>query len=188
MSLRFAKPSDTTALLNIYAQYIETPITFEEVLPSEEEFQNRIMTISKKYPYLIWEEDGKICGYAYAHEFRERAAYQWGVELSIYIDGQHHRGGIGKKLYTALLEMLTLQGVEMCYSGVTLPNEKSEGLHLAMGFNFLGSYKHAGYKSGAWHDVGWFQKQIGKLEKSPGKISSIHDLPNETLETIMNRV
>ena len=78
-TIRFAAPDDAAALLRIYAQYIETPITFEYTLPSEEEFARRIRDIQAVYPYLVYIEDGEVLGYAYAHRFQERAAYQWGA-------------------------------------------------------------------------------------------------------------
>lgn len=128
-TIRFAAPDDAAALLRIYAQYIETPITFEYTLPSEEEFARRIRDIQAVYPYLVYIEDGEVLGYAYAHRFQERAAYQWGAELSVYLDRGCVSHGIGSQLYTLLLELLRLQNVRTAYALVTLPNTKSEALH-----------------------------------------------------------
>ena len=133
MHIRFAKASDSAALLRIYAQYIDTPITFECVLPSEPAFAARIAAIAAEYPYLVCEDQGKVVGYAYAHRQMERAAYDWNAELSVYLDRNVLSGGIGKRLYGALCDVLCVQGVRNVYAGVTLPNARSEGLHAACG-------------------------------------------------------
>ena len=103
-TIRFAAPDDAAALLRIYAQYIETPITFEYTLPSEEEFARRIRDIQAVYPYLVYIEDGEVLGYAYAHRFQERAAYQWGAELSVYLDRGCVSHGIGSQRAAAPAE------------------------------------------------------------------------------------
>ena len=143
-TIRFAAPDDAAALLRIYAQYIETPITFEYTLPSEEEFARRIRDIQAVYPYLVYIEDGEVLGYAYAHRFQERAAYQWGAELSVYLDRGCVSHGIGSQLYTLLLELLRLQNVRTAYALVTLPNTKSEALHRHFGFRTVGAYTRSG--------------------------------------------
>lgn len=160
MSIRFASPSDCAAMLAIYAPYIETTITFEQVVPSQEEFLGRIVTVQKEYPWIVWEEDGTILGYAYAHKFAERVSYRPSAELSVYLDKATRGKGIGPKLYTALIAILQLQNVKSVYGLVTSPNERSEALHLAMGFTLVSTLKNVGYKQG-WRDVSWFCKQIG---------------------------
>ncbi|HKM33339.1 MAG TPA: GNAT family N-acetyltransferase [Lachnospiraceae bacterium] len=105
MSLRFVNPSDASSLLHIYEQSINTPTTFESILPTQEEFLQRIVDITAVYPYLVWEENGSIFGYAYAHKFKERSAYQWSAELSIYIDSKCQSMGVGKRLYAALIAL-----------------------------------------------------------------------------------
>ena len=144
-TIRFAAPDDAAALLRIYAQYIETPITFEYTLPSEEEFARRIRDIQAVYPYLVYIEDGEVLGYAYAHRFQERAAYQWGAELSVYLDRGCVSHGIGSQLYTLLLELLRLQNVRTAYALVTLPNTKSEALHRHFGFKLCGVWHLSGH-------------------------------------------
>ena len=146
MEIKFADKNNSAEILNIYAQYIDTPITFEYLLPTEHEFAQRIENINAQYPYLICIEDNKIVGYAYAHRQMERSAYQWNAELSIYLDWDYTSKGLGRKLYSVLIEILQLQGVKTVYGGVTCPNEKSEKLHLSMGFNLLGIYHNTGYK------------------------------------------
>lgn len=161
MSIRFAKLEEADVLLNIYKQYIDTPITFEYNLPSIKEFEIRIVDISKVYPYLVYETNGNIVGYAYAHRDRERKAYDWNVETSIYVDKNYLGGGVGKALYTELINLLKKQGIRNLYAYITLPNEKSEGIHKKFGFEKIGTYHKTGYKNGVWYDVGIFEKSIG---------------------------
>ena len=169
MNIRLAVPEDAAALLAIYAQSIDTPVTFEYTLPSEAEFRNRILETRRNYPYLAAEEDGKVVGYAYAHALRERLAYQWTAELSVYLDASAQGRGLGKELYCRLLELLRLQGIQAVYGCVTAPNPASEALHRSLGFRLSGTFHRCGYKNGQWWDVLWFEKEIGDypLEVSP---------------------
>ncbi len=186
MKIRFATPADSSALLRIYAQYITTSITFEYALPSEREFSERIAAISATYPYLVCEKDNRIIGYAYAARHRERAAYQWGAELSVYLDQSSTSRGVGKKLYTLLMEILRLQGIRTVYGGVTVPNEKSEALHTALGFRILGIFQNAGYKDGEWRDVVWFEKAIADYTHSPKPLVAISNIPKEKIREILS--
>ena len=186
MRIRLTAPSDSAALLRVYGQYIDTPITFEYELPSEEAFAARIAEISRDYPYLVCQEDdGRITGYAYAHRQAERAAYQWNAELSIYLDRGITSRGLGRRLYTLLFELLRLQGVRTVYGGVTLPNEKSERLHRGLGFQLLGVYHSTGYKCGRWWDVGWFEKAIAPYDADPVPLRSIRDVPPEQIAALL---
>lgn len=186
MKVRFATPDDCPALLNIYAQYIKTPITFEYTLPSQAEFAGRIAAISQEYPYLVCEENGGVLGYAYAHRHMEREAYQWNAELSVYLDPSHASKGLGKKLYLLLIEILQLQAVKTVYGGVTSPNAKSEALHKSLGFQVLGTYHNAGYKDGAWHDVSWFEKAIAEYGSNPAPFVPINRIAPKRLERILS--
>ena len=174
--IRFAAAADAAALLGIYGQYIDTPITFECVAE-----------YGAACPYLVWEEDGRILGYAYAHRLGERAAYQWSAELSIYLGRDSTGRGLGRRLYGALMELLRLQGVRTVYGCVTVPNEKSEGLHQALGFRRLGTYRSTGYKCGAWRDVAWFEKPIAPYDQNPEPIRPVGDIPAEALAAILKR-
>lgn len=185
MNIRFAVPADAPSLLRIYAQYMDTPVTFECTLPSQQEFAGRIASIGSEYPYLVCEEEGAIVGYAYAHRQMERETYQWNAELSIYLDEAVTSRGIGTRLYRILMELLKRQGVKTVYGGVTVPNEKSERLHKSLGFVRLGTYRNTGYKCGKWHDVAWFEKQIGTYDPNPKPILPIICIPKETLEDIL---
>lgn len=174
--IRFAKETDAKALLSIYQHYIDTEITFEYELPSEQEFQKRIRAVSEEYPYLVYEKNGEILGYAYAHRHLERAAYQWNVELTVYLHPDAVSRGIGRKLYEELLGILKEQGICNAYSLVTRPNEKSEKLHEAMGFTRLGVLKNTGYKNGKWRDVSWYEKQLNPYTENPSPFIKIGDL------------
>ena len=186
MKLRFATPGDSAAILEIYAQYINTPVTFEYVLPEASEFSGRIAAIGAFYPYIVCEGHGGIAGYAYAHRHMEREAYQWNAELSVYLHQDCTSQGLGKRMYQALIEILKLQGVRTVYGGVTLPNEKSEALHRSLGFQALGTYHNAGYKNGKWHDVTWFEKRIAPYTIDPEPVASIAALPGDLLQTILS--
>ncbi|WP_157153530.1 GNAT family N-acetyltransferase [Brachyspira murdochii] len=187
MKIRLAAIEDTLSILKIYSQYIDSPITFEYKLPTEEEFKKRIENITKKYPYLLCEdESGKIIGYAYANKFMEREAYNWNTELSVYIDNSSTSKGIGKKLCFIIIEILKYQGIRNIYSKVTLPNEKSEKLHHSLGFNMIGTYHNVGYKNNNWYNVGLFEKEISKSLDKPKDIINIKDIENEKLTAIIN--
>lgn len=160
MKLRLALESDIQAILRIYAHYIDTPITFEYELPTLQEFMNRWERISNQYPYIVCEEAGEVIAYAYASRQRERAAYQWNVELSIYVAPAYTARGIGKQLMSALLELLKLQKIRNVYGCITLPNDASVRLHESFGFQRIGIYHNTGFKCGAWYDVVWYEKQI----------------------------
>ena len=185
--IRFAAAADAPALLGIYGQYMDTPITFECALPSEEAFRGRVAEYGAACPYLVWEEDGRILGYAYAHRLGERAAYQWSAELSIYLDRDSTGRGLGRRLYGALMELLRLQGVRTAYGCVTLPNAGSEGLHAAMGFRRTGTWHSAGFKCGAWRDVGWFEKAIAPYDPSPAPVRPIGEVPAGAAAEILER-
>lgn len=183
--LRFASPADAEALLAVYAGYIDTPVTFECTLPTAEEFRRRIEDTARDYPYLVCEISGRVAGYAYAHRHMAREAYQWNAELSVYLDRSFHALGLGTRMYTALMDILRLQGVRNVFGCVTLPNDKSVGLHESLGFVRVGTYSMAGYKCDAWRDVCWYQKQIGEYTAPPAPFRSIRELDPAELEGLL---
>ena len=187
MSIRFAEEQDSTQLLRIYAQYIDTAVTFEYELPTEQEFAQRIRSFSQRYPYLVWEQDGKIIGYAYAHRQAERAAYGWNAEVSIYLDRACLGGGIGTKLYSVLLELLHMQGIKTVYALVTSANAASMVFHESVGFHRMAVQRNTGYKNGAWHDIIWMEKQLAAYEPHPRPVCSIHDLPQQCIKSVMEK-
>jgi len=177
ITVRMAVLEDVDALLAIYAPYCtETVITFEYDVPEREEFLNRIKKILSKYPYLVAVENGNIVGYAYASEYKTRAAYQWDVETSIYVDRNCRAHGIGTILYEKLLELLKKQNIFHAYACVTLPNEASQGIHEKFGFRLAGILPKSGYKFGAWHDIGWFEKSLIREKKEPEPVIPIREI------------
>ncbi len=175
--LRFATTDDTKQILAIYEHYVKnTAITFEYEVPNEVDFLMRIKTISESYPYIVATLNKKIIGYAYATKFRERKAYDWAVETSVYIDKDHRDKGIGKKLYTKLLDLLTEQGFVMAYACVTCPNFTSDALHSSLGFSKIGVFSNSGYKFEAWHDIVWYEKQLHSTKKESFEIKPIKKL------------
>ncbi|HEX2905285.1 MAG TPA: arsinothricin resistance N-acetyltransferase ArsN1 family B [Phototrophicaceae bacterium] len=168
--IRLVTEADAADVQAIYEPYVrETAISCELEPPTVGEMQRRIRETLALMPWLVYETAaGQVAGYAYAHKFRERAAYQWSVEVSAYVDARLHRSGIGRGLYTSLFALLYLQGFCNIYAGITLPNAKSVGLHQAMGFQQAGVYPHVGYKLGRWHDVSqWCLLLPGPLDPPP---------------------
>ena len=185
MHLRLARAEDSDALRQIYAQYIETPVTFEYCLPSQQEFAARVAGILEYYPYLMCEEEGRLAGYAYAHRQMEREAYQWNAELSIYLHREFVSRGLGRRLYSALMELLRLQGIHTVYGGVTLPNEPSERLHRSLGFQCAGVYRSTGYKCGSWHDVAWFEKRLWPDDGEPVPTRSLREVSDQAISAVL---
>ena len=187
MIIRFARAEDAQALLDIYAQYIHTPITFEYELPSAAEFARRISsTLADGYPYLVCQDGDEVLGYAYAHRLGERAAYQWNAELSIYLSSRAAGRGLGTALYLTLMDLLRLQGVKTVCGIVTRPNPASEGLHRALGFRLTGVREKAGYKNGTWHDVMWLEKPLGTYDPQPSPVLPVGQLPRDAVERVLN--
>jgi len=159
MLIRHADPArDAAACVEIYAPYVTgTAVSFEEVVPTAQEFEAHIAATSERYPWLVLEDVGVVIGYAYAAQHRVRAAYRWAVDVGIYVDPARHRGGVGRVLYEALFELLRRQRLHSAVAGITLPNDPSIGLHRALGFEHAGTYRAIGWKAGEWRDVAWWQ-------------------------------
>ena len=181
MLIREARPGDAEGMLAIYGPVVrETAISFEVEVPSLEEMRRRIEETLARMPWLVVVAGGDVAGYAYAGPHRTRAAYQWSVDVSVYVHPGHQRAGVGRALYAALLDLLVLQGYCRAYAGITLPNPASVGLHEAMGFRPVGVYHGVGFKLGAWHDVGWWQRPLGAPSAHPlppRPIAEVRDLP-----------
>lgn len=185
MNLRFAVQEDIPALLDIYANYIPTTVTFEYELPSQQEFSRRMSAFSAVYPYLAAEDGTKVMGYAYAHRYAERAAYGWGAEMSIYLHPDAAGQGLGKRMYQAVLELLRLQGVRTAYGLVTSPNPASEGLHRSLGFRLVGVDRNAGYKNGRWIDLLRFEKTVGSYDPDPAPVLPVGELPPAQIQEVL---
>lgn len=176
--IRLAAESDAQQIHAIYAPVVlETPISFEYDIPSVDDMRGRIHDkLTHGYPWLVAERDGLVLGYAYGGRWRDRAAYQWTVEVTVYVHSDYQRFGVGRGLYVALLNVLRLQGFVMAVAGITLPNEGSVRVHEAVGFKPVGGYHHVGYKFGRWHDVGWWECPIQPLPPEPTPPLDVHIL------------
>lgn len=170
IQIRKATEKDAEALVKIYAPYVEkTAITFEYTVPSTEEFQKRIRSTLERYPYLVAEQDGVICGYAYVGTFHDRPAYDWAVETSIYVDGSRRHAGIGRKLHDALEEELKKRGFLNMYACIAYPEKEDEYLtrnsvefHSHLGYRMVGEFHKCGYKFNRWYNMVWMEKIIGE--------------------------
>lgn len=159
--IRPATPDDATALASIYNPYItDTVITFEEEPVSPEEMAGRIRKVSKAYPWIVWEEEGQVLGYAYASSWRTRHAYRFAVETTVYVDLAHQRKGIGEKLYRELVVAMREHGFHSALGCLALPNEPSVGLHEKLGFIKVAHMKEAGWKFNRWVDVGFWEMML----------------------------
>lgn len=167
LRIRLASADDADGIRAVYAPFVDTPVTFEEEVPPCEAYRERIVLVCEKYPCLVAEEGGHIIGFSYAHELRERIAFQWNAELSVYLAPTAQGQGVGSRLYAALLELLRLMGIKAVYGVVTSPNAASERLHHAFGFALMGVQPHAGFTCGAWHDVAWYVREIAPFEDAP---------------------
>lgn len=184
VTIRKATADDATALLNIYKFYVrETAITFEYDVPSLEEFRERIVHTLKRYPYLVAEIDGDVAGYAYTSRFKDRAAYDWSVETSIYISRSKQRCGIGRKLYEALEKISAMQNVLNMNACIAFPDNEDEHLpldsvkfHESMGYTLVGEFHNCGCKFGRWYSMVWMEKLIGEHKSNPPKFIPFPDL------------
>ncbi len=179
--IRLATEADAPAVQAIYAPYVQnTAISFERDSPDVETMRERIHKGLTAFPWLVCGTGaGDIAGYVYATKHRERAAYQWSVDVTVYIDPHFHRLGIGRGLYTSLFQLLRMQGFYHAYAGVTLPNDGSVGLHTALGFQPVGVYQGVGYKLGTWHDVSWWSLLLQPLPDKPAAPRPLPDILNE---------
>lgn len=167
-TVRLARTEDAAHILEIYKPYIlQTAYTFETEVPSVDDFSKRIEKYLEKYPWLVAEASGQIAGYVYASVHREREAYQWTCECSVYIHNDFKGRGLGNELYTVLFQILELQGFRNVYAGITIPNEASERLHQKLGFEKFAEYENIGFKSGNWHHVGWWRLQLNTYDLQP---------------------
>lgn len=178
MKIRVATVDDAKEILDIYKYYItDTAITFEYDVPTVEEFKGRISKTLEKYPYIVCELDGKIVGYAYVSAFKERAAYDWSVETSIYVDKDCKGKGIGKQLYSVLEDIcreMNIKNVNACiaYPGVVdqYLDFNSIDFHHHLGYEDVGIFHNCAYKFGTWYHMIWMEKMIGNHEQNTSPI------------------
>lgn len=166
--IEIAKPKDVEKILNIYKPYIlNTAITFECEVPSIEEFRQRIINTLKNYPYLVAKIDDVIVGYAYTSAFKNRAAYNWAVETSVYVDVEHHNMGIGKALYQKLENISKKQNILNMNACIAVPDKGSVSFHQHMGYVQVAYFHQCGYKLGKWYDMVWMEKMLGEHKVEP---------------------
>lgn len=185
--IKIAEPSDAGELVKIYEPYVlNTAVTFEYDVPAADEFRERIEHTLKKYPYLKAVRGGEIVGYAYAGAFKGRAAYDWAVETSIYLKDGKKRSGIGRKLYTALENILRVQNILNVNACIAYPSEKDGHLtkdsvyfHEKMNCKFVGEFHMCGFKFGTWYDMVWMEKHIGIHSAVPSKVRPFCEIREE---------
>lgn len=188
MILQLIKEEDVAEVLEIYAPYVQnTAITFEYEVPSLESFSERVHRYTEQYPWIVAKDHGKIVGYAYASLYRSREAYQWCCELSVYLRPEVQGRDLGRTLYSALMDLLTLQGYYMVYGVITLPNEASLGLHNQLGFSMDGIQENCGFKLGSWHHTAIMSKALRDFESPPSEPKSIHEISNDVINAILSK-
>ena len=189
--MRAATPQDAEQLLELYTPFVISEdssisnVSFELEAPELEEFRQRIVDISSQYPYLVGEVNGRILGYVYCHPYRERLAYQWSVEVTIYLAPEGQGKGLGRVLYEAMEEILRLQGITMLYSCITLGNEHSIKMHEALGYRLIGTFTKSGYKNGQWLDTVWLEKALQECPARPESIKSWRELEPQSVEAVL---
>ena len=189
--VRAAAPEDAEQLLEIYTPFVISEdsslsnVSFELAAPDVEEFRQRIQDISKQFPYLVGEVNGQILGYVYCHPYRERLAYQWAVEVTIYLAPAGQGKGLGRLLYETMEKLLCLQGVTMAYSCITVGNDHSIKMHEAWGYRLIGTFTNSGYKNGQWLDTVWLEKQLQPCPKQPDNIKSWRELDPDAVAAVL---
>ncbi|MBA3861848.1 MAG: N-acetyltransferase [Solirubrobacterales bacterium] len=167
-NVRDASERDAEACAVIYAPYVtDTAITFESGPPLPAEMAQRIATAVRTHAWVVLENEGRVVGYAYGGPFSSRVAYRWSCEVSVYLERGRRRTGGGRALYHALFARLAERGFRAAVAGMTLPNDASVGLHRAMGFEPVGTYRRIGWKHDTWHDVAWAQRTIATGQDPP---------------------
>jgi L-amino acid N-acyltransferase YncA len=166
--IRCAETRDAKAILDIYSPYVEkTAITFEETPPGVEEMAAKIAKVGSTFPFIVYEDGGMVLGYAYATRYRERAAYRWSLEDSVYVREDSVGKGIGKILLGALLELLRELGYFKVYAVIAPPNPASVALHVKLGFSPLCRFSDTAFKLGVWQDIDWMELTLRDVPLVP---------------------
>ena len=166
--IRLAEKRDVPGILEIYSPFVlNTSVTFEEIVPDEDSFWERIQGIMTELPYLVCEINGRIAGYAYASGYRSRASYRWSKEVSVYIHPDYQRKRVAHALYTSLNEMVRYQGIADLLAIITMPNEPSVAFHEQFGYRKCGEFSKVGFKLGQWQNVGWFELFLQDESQAP---------------------
>ena len=159
--VRDATPDDAAACRDVYAPYVTgSAVSFETHPPTAEEMARRIAAAQERHAWLVLDDGGTVRGFAYGGPFMAREAYRWSCAVSVYLEPGRRRTGAGRALYEALFERLAAREYRVALAGVALPNDASLGLHRALGFEPVGTYRRIGYKHGRWRDVAWTQRSL----------------------------
>lgn len=184
--IRLVRSEDASAILDIYAPYVrDSAATFEKYVPPLNEFEQRIRFVMNEAPWLVYESDHRVVGFAYSGRHREREGYHWTREISIYIETSFHRKNVGTALYTVLIEILRIQGYTTLLAGITLPNDASERFHEKLGFRKVGIYHRVGYKHGKFHDAAWWELHINAKAKK--RIVHWDEISEEVWESVVEK-
>lgn len=176
-TIRLATIADGDAIAHIYRPAVlDSATSFEIVAPQGKEMGVRVERTLQRTPWLVCENGNDVVGYAYANTHKDRPAYQWSVDTTVYVRADQHRTGIGRALYMSLFAILVRQGFYSAYAGITLPNESSIGLHTAIGFTPIGVYRGVGFKHGAWRDVAWYERALAPRNRTPNHPVSLPTL------------
>lgn len=186
--IRLATIDDAEGILAIYGPYIcDTSFTFETEVPSLDDFKKRIADYMLNWPWLVCEINGVIAGYAYGAKYRERVAYQWCVESSIYVHDDFLKHKVGKALYEVLIEIFKRQGFRNVYAVINLPNDRSVKFHESCGFKYFATYEKVGYKLGKWKNVGWWGLSINEYGMEPEPPIKFAVLDKDFLTDLFNQ-
>lgn len=168
--IRAAEDRDADAIAAIYAPHVSRGVaSFEDSAPSPDDMRARMARIEGAYPWLVADEDGRVLGYAYADRFRDRSAYRWAVETTVYVAAEAQRRGVGRLLYDVLFDILKEQGFSQAIAAISLPNDASIQLHESVGFRRAGVYRQVGWKLGRWVDVGLWQAELADPPRPPAE-------------------
>lgn len=189
--VRLVRPEDIKRLCEIYAYYVEDSeavVSFEIVAPDFVEFKRRVVSISRNFPYIVYQESGTVLGFAYAHPCFERAAYRWSLETTIYLAPDVRGRGVGRLLYSALIDLCRELGFRNLYAVIVKENAESCAFHERIGFKEMALFRSTGWKSGRWLDVVWYELQIGTFDTPPGEPISISRLSTSAIDGIIKGV
>ncbi|UTW61958.1 N-acetyltransferase [bacterium SCSIO 12741] len=175
--IRLAEEGDADGILDIYRPFVlNNAVTFENEVPTSAEIAQRVKVVLQKHLWLVCLWKGKVIAYVYTATFRQRIAYQWVAESSIYLHEDFRGRGIGRILYHALIALSTMQGYKRLYGVMTAPNAGSKALHESLGFESFATFKDAGFKLGSWHSTEWFELVLDESRSEPEEIRAIQGI------------
>jgi phosphinothricin acetyltransferase len=178
---RLARLADAPAIQAIYAPVVrETAISFEYDVPDVADIEGRLAKVLASRPWLVYQAGGQVLGYAYASTYRERRAYDWNVEVSVYVRADARGRGVARALYSRLFDVLRALNYRQAVAGATLPNEASERLHAGFGFQCMGVLPRAGYKFGRWHDVVFWYLPLSTTAGAAAEPINVHELAKQS--------